>query len=214
MSCSSAPSWLELTRKAGSSTCVSPQPPASLPAPSLPLSLALLSFRSAGEPPRSLMTPAVAGAQHELRRSGELTPPPSWDDEVLPESWSIRNVSGRDLASPDRNQHTPTCASFLSPRLEPHFSAPLRVLTHAAATVQTPSLSLFITHKEMNNAALGSVRLRLVLGARLHIGARRSNQHAPRRRLLSAQPQPAGHVSQRQHGGLEPERCTCVRLTE
>ena len=27
---------------------------------------------------------------------------------ALPASWSIRNISGRDLASPDRNQHTPT----------------------------------------------------------------------------------------------------------
>ena len=48
----------------------------------------------------------------DLRASDELlAPPPPFHGE-LPESWSIRNVSGRDLASPDRNQHTPTyCGS-------------------------------------------------------------------------------------------------------
>ena len=44
----------------------------------------------------------------ELRASGELTAPPPPFHGQLPQSWSIRNVSGRDLASPDRNQHTPT----------------------------------------------------------------------------------------------------------
>eukprot|EP01046_Picozoa_sp_COSAG06_P028347 COSAG06_NODE_2547_length_6695_cov_5.498636_2_plen_211_part_00 len=49
----------------------------------------------------------------DLRASDDelLAPPPPFHGE-LPESWSIRNVSGRDLASPDRNQHTPTyCGS-------------------------------------------------------------------------------------------------------